>query len=103
MTDAEEVAGMLEGIPLGIVSVGPWGIVLLLATLVVTLLLRGDLVPRKTHQTFVDAWQTEKAANDKAREQQSMHLELAQTTVQLLESIKATAGDTGAGDEGDTT
>jgi len=87
----EEVNGMLEGIPIGIATVGPWGLVVLLCSLVVLGFVRGDIVPRKTAQMFYDAWQTEKAANDAGREQQRVTLELAQTTVQLLEGIKATA------------
>lgn len=81
---------MIEGIPLSILDLGGWGVALLVIVTVAFMVYRGLLVPRSTHETFVEAWKTEREAGRERDQQAVQTTELAKTTVALLESIKET-------------
>lgn len=79
---------MTVDIPVGLADVGPWGLVIVSWAAIVFGIVRGILVPRNTHETFVKAWETERQSRKELEDIVGEVPELARTTVQLLESIK---------------
>lgn len=52
---------------------GPWGLLLLLVSLIVRAVLKGDLVPRKTHEDILhdrDMWRSAHMVSEQARQEE---------------------------------
>jgi hypothetical protein len=63
----------MDGVPLPIVQLGPWGLFLLLVFLVVRAMVKGDLVPRKTHEDALhnaDMWRAAHMISEQARQEE---------------------------------
>lgn len=71
-----------------LVGLGPWGMFLAVVAAVTGLVLTGQLVPRNVHETAWHAWEVEKECERANTETIQETLELARTTVKLLESIR---------------
>lgn len=79
---------MLEGIPLTIVDVGPWGLLILENALLVMLISRG----KWAHESVVNMWikiaETNEARADRAMELLAEAQEGNRTAVAAIQSIK---------------
>ena len=96
----------LDGIPLPVVQLGPWALFLLLVFLVVRALVRGDLVPRKTHEDALhnaDMWRAAHMISEQARQeerdQKRQLLEYARLGTHVVTSLPSIGNVESIGDE----
>lgn len=90
---------MLEGIPLNIIDLGPWGIVAIVVALVMLGLYRRKLVPEKDLLTWQAAYERSEAARQEADKQIGELIravaksnELGETTVTMLQALREQVG-----------
>lgn len=84
----------VDGLPVSIGQIGPWGLFLLLAFLVVRSVVKGDLVPRQTYEDTIhdrDMWRaahmTSEAARQEERDQKQELLEHARVTAAVMNAL----------------
>lgn len=63
----------MDGIPLPVVELGPWALFLLLVFLIVRAVVKGELVPRKTHEDALhnaEMWRAAHMISETARQEE---------------------------------
>lgn len=63
----------MDGVPIYVVQLGPWGLFLLLVFLIVRSVVKGDLVPRRTHEDALhnaDMWRAAHMISEQARQEE---------------------------------
>jgi uncharacterized protein HemY len=90
---------MLEGIPIALTSVGPWGLVILLVAFNIVALVKGWISPKNVVDVWVEAYKVERAARN---QQDAILAEMAEgmrLSVDMLKSIKAEVERRKSGDD----
>lgn len=89
----------MDGIPVPIVQLGPWALFLLLVFLVVRAVVKGDLVPRKTHEDTLnerDMWKAAYMLDEQAlqeeRDQKRELMAAARLGAQVMGSLPLAPG-----------
>lgn len=84
----------MDGMPVNVAELGPWGLFLLLVFLVVRSVVKGDLVPRKTYEDTLhdrDMWRaahmTSEAARQEERDQKRELLAYAKLGTHVVTSL----------------
>jgi hypothetical protein len=99
MLKGRQGASMLEGIPIALANVGPWGLLILLVAFLIVAFVKGWIAPKYIVDTWVEAYKTERAARN---QQDAVLAEMAEgmrLSVDMLKSIKATSERRRTGDD----
>lgn len=95
----------MDGLPVGLADVGPWGLLIIVVAFVFRAMMKGDLVPRKTHEDALhnaDMWRAAHMISEQARQEERdqkrdllAYAKLGTHVVTSLPGVSAATNDEG--------